>query len=283
MAKPGRRSRPVAATRDRKPASSGSASSTPRAAAKPHPKAAATAKAAKVAAEAASKADAKPDAKPPRPAPPPEEPPPSRSLWLAEVLRDRIITGVYAPGERLREAQLRAEFGFSNGPIREALQAVVAAGLAERPPFQGVRVKRLSEREIVELFQVRLALLEYAVELAARQVTPETVAAAAELKRSIDAAFDKLDEGHPAFGGRMSQWLLAAAGNRIMREIWDNTMQQTLIYVNASFAKSRGRKSRMLLRALIDHICDGDVAAARRTARALTVQTLADLGIAGTL
>ncbi|CAL8979729.1 HTH-type transcriptional regulator McbR [Rhodoplanes serenus] len=280
MAKPGRRSRPVAATRDRKPASSGSASSAPRPAAKPHPKAAATAK---VVAEAASKADAKPDAKPPRPVPPPEEPPPSRSLWLAEVLRDRIITGVYAPGERLREAQLRAEFGFSNGPIREALQAVVAAGLAERPPFQGVRVKRLSEREIVELFQVRLALLEYAVELAARQVTPETVAAAAELKRSIDAAFDKLDEGHPAFGGRMSQWLLAAAGNRIMREIWDNTMQQTLIYVNASFAKSRGRKSRMLLRALIDHICDGDVAAARRTARALTVQTLADLGIAGTL
>lgn len=213
----------------------------------------------------------------------PEPPPPSRSLWLAQVLRDRIITGVYRPGERIREAQLRQEFGFSNGPIREALQAVVADGLAERPPFQGVHVKRLSEREIIELFQVRLALLEYAVELAARNVTADTVAGAAVLKRGIDEAFTRIDTGHPAFGGRLSQWLLAATGNRAMREIWDKTMQQTLIYVNASFVKSRGRKSRALLLALIDRICAGDVAAARQTARALTIQTLADLGISGTL
>jgi DNA-binding GntR family transcriptional regulator len=167
--------------------------------------------------------------------------------------------------------------------IRETLQAVVADGLAERPPFQGVHVKRLSEREIIELFQVRLALLEYAVELAARSVTAETMAGTAALKRSIDEAFTRIEDGHPAFGGKLSQWLLQAAGNRVMRDIWDKTLQQTLIYVNASFAKSGGRKSRALLLALFDRICEGDVAAAHWTARALTVQTLADLGIAGTL
>ena len=44
---------------------------------------------------------------------------------------------------------------------------MVADGLADRAPWQGVRIKSLSKPRIVELFQVRLALLEYAAELAA--------------------------------------------------------------------------------------------------------------------
>jgi len=44
----------------------------------------------------------------------------SRTEWLADILRERILNGTYAPGERIREIQLRNEFGFSNGPIREA-------------------------------------------------------------------------------------------------------------------------------------------------------------------
>ena len=54
--------------------------------------------------------------------------------------------------------QLRTEFGFSNGPIREALQVIVADGLAERAPWHGVRIKMLDEQQLIDLFQVRLAL-----------------------------------------------------------------------------------------------------------------------------
>lgn len=207
----------------------------------------------------------------------------SRTMWLAGILRERIISGTYKPGERIREAQLREEFGFSNGPIREALQAVVADGLAERPPYQGVRVKLLSERQIVELFQVRLALLEYATELAARNASPEIASSAASLKRSIDEGFSTIETGHPSFSGKLSAWLLASAGNDVLRGIWDKAMQQTLIYVNASIMRSRGSKSRMLIHRLIDGICAGDVAGARLAARDLTRQTLADLGIDGTI
>ena len=109
----------------------------------------------------------------------------SRALWLAQTVRQRIISGFYAPGARIREGELRAEFGFSNGPIRQALQAVVADGLAERAPWQSVRIKLLSQAQIVELFQVRSALLEYAAELAARNASPDALENAAALKRSI--------------------------------------------------------------------------------------------------
>jgi DNA-binding GntR family transcriptional regulator len=208
----------------------------------------------------------------------------SRTAWLAEILRQRILSGVYRPGERIREVQLRAEFGFSNGPIREALQTIVADGLAERAPWHGVRIKDLTPKQIVELFQVRLALLEYAADLAARNMTPALVASADELKRSLDEGFSKIETAtHPSFNGRLSQWLLASTGNQAMREIWDRTMSQTLVHVNASLRKSRGSKSKALIFRLIDRICEGEADMARATARELTMQTLADLGIEGKL
>jgi DNA-binding GntR family transcriptional regulator len=207
----------------------------------------------------------------------------SRALWLAQTLRQRIISGFYPPGARIREAELRAEFGFSNGPIRQALQTVVADGLAERAPWQSVRIRLLSQAQIVELFQVRSALLEYAAELAARSPSAQVIENAAALKRSIDEDLSRIEAGHPSFNGRLSQWLLASAGNQALREIWDKTMQQTLIYVNAWLRRGKGMKSRALIHKLIDRICAADVAQARAAARELTRQTLVDLGIDGTV
>ena len=126
----------------------------------------------------------------------------SRALWLAQILRQRIISGFYPPGERIREADLRAEFGFSNGPIRQALQTVVADGLAERAPWQSFRIKLLSRKQIVELFQVRSALLEYAAELAARNASPER---RSRMPRRSSAASMKVSPGSkPAPGIRRS-------------------------------------------------------------------------------
>jgi DNA-binding GntR family transcriptional regulator len=208
----------------------------------------------------------------------------SRPLWLAEILRDRIMAGVYAPGERVREADLQKEFGFSNGPIREALQLIVADGLAERPPWQGVRVVALTEQQIIELFQVRLALLEYAAELAAGRASPDAIRTAPALRRSIDERFSKTAKEHWSFGGKLSQWLLAAAGNERLKQIWDKTMLPTMIYVNAAMLrKGVGSRSRMLIHNLIDAVVAGKVAVARKAARDLTRQTLTDLDIKGSI
>jgi DNA-binding GntR family transcriptional regulator len=205
----------------------------------------------------------------------------TRTDWLADVLRERILNGTYAPGERIREVQLRSEFGFSNGPIREALLAMVAEGLVERAPWHGVHVKKLDERQLLELFQLRLALLEYAAELAARNRTEAMIAGSVTLKKHLDAGFSEIERGgqHPSFNGRLSQWLLSAADNAMLKDVWDKTMRQTLIYVNASLMRGKGRRSRTLINALIDAICAGDVTAARAAARDLTQQTLVDLGI----
>src|SRR4051812_49337982 len=157
----------------------------------------------------------------------------SRGEWLADIVKDRILNGIYKPGERIRESDLQQEFSFSNGPVREALQLVVAATLAERSPWQGVRVVTLTSAEIGELFQVRTALLEYIAERAASFGSEETLARGADLKRRLKATFAQAAStgASPAFSGELSAWLLEGAGNAMLRQMWDSITLRSRIYV----------------------------------------------------
>jgi DNA-binding GntR family transcriptional regulator len=204
-----------------------------------------------------------------------------RPLWLANILRERIITGIYKPGTHIREAELRAEYGFSNGPIREALQLIVAEGLGVRVPWQGVRVISLTDRQIADLFEVRLALLECAAELAALKVSDAVIDAAPALKAYIDRAYKELKAGsmHPSFHGELSRWLMNAAGNEQLKRMWNTTMLQTLIYVNAAVSRRAGSNIWSLIYAVVDRVVERDAAGARFAVRELTIQTLRDLKI----
>jgi DNA-binding GntR family transcriptional regulator len=211
----------------------------------------------------------------------------SRAGWLAEILRERILNGVYAPGERIREVELRSEFGFSNGPTREALQLIVAGGLAERAPWQGVRVVSLTEQEIVDIFQLRAALLEYAAELAARFGPADILAQAPDIRRKLTDAFAKRKKGDARtfFNGTLTRWILAAAGNAAITEAFDRGVVKARIYINASIRRAirpdRGFAREGWVNDLIDAIVAQDPKRARVAARGLTLQTLRDLDIEG--
>ena len=45
---------------------------------------------------------------------------------VVDSIRDKIVTGEYAGGERLVEATLSTELGVSRMPVREALRVLAA-------------------------------------------------------------------------------------------------------------------------------------------------------------
>ncbi len=106
----------------------------------------------------------------PSPAPPKEnaELAPKRPLKedIFDVLLEKIISGQYKPGTWLRQEDIASQLGVSMTPVREALDLLDAAGLAERVPYRGVRVPQPSHEEIAESYAARL-LLEKAVSRAA--------------------------------------------------------------------------------------------------------------------
>jgi DNA-binding GntR family transcriptional regulator len=83
-------------------------------------------------------------------------------------LSERILHWEYAPGQRLTEELLCAEFNVSRSPIREALQMLADRNLIDKKPRQGYLVKQLNLTEITELYDVRAALESYVMEQVCR-------------------------------------------------------------------------------------------------------------------
>ncbi len=87
--------------------------------------------------------------------------------FIVERLREAILAGRLQPGSRLVESDLTSRFGVSRGPVREALRRLTADGLIEHWPHRGAVVRRLTEREIRELFLIRIEMEALAARLAA--------------------------------------------------------------------------------------------------------------------
>lgn len=204
----------------------------------------------------------------------------SRAEWIAQILRDRVIDGTYAPGERIREAQLREEFALSNGPIREALQRLVADGLASRAPWQGVRIVALSEQEIVELFELRSALLEYAAERAALRSGPEDRKSAQALRRLLARKHAAARAGHPEpVTGATTDWVMSVAGNSQITAVWQSTMLRSRIYIHRSMQRTAGAATGPIIERLIAAILAHAPERARAAAREVNDAMLAGAGI----
>ncbi|MCR4265262.1 GntR family transcriptional regulator [Nitratireductor sp. ZSWI3] len=110
---------------------------------------------------------------------------------LRDEIENGIVTGEFAPGERLDEAQLAARFGVSRTPIREALMQLSAIGLVETRPRRGATVVDPGPNRIFEMFEVMAQLESMAGALAARRHTEEDRAAIlkshAECERSAQS------------------------------------------------------------------------------------------------
>ncbi|MBO9521541.1 MAG: GntR family transcriptional regulator [Nocardioidaceae bacterium] len=92
---------------------------------------------------------------------------------VADVLRERIISGELNPGARLVERTLADQLGVSRVPVRDALNLLKGEGFVTEVPRKGVVVTELSRHDAVELFDVREALEVLAVRLATARATRE--------------------------------------------------------------------------------------------------------------
>ncbi|MFT3688790.1 GntR family transcriptional regulator [Paenirhodobacter sp.] len=90
---------------------------------------------------------------------------------IARTLADRIISGVLAPGVRLRQDHIATEFGTSHVPVREAFRDLEAQGLAENLPRRGVRVTDFDVAELREVAEMRASLESLALRHAAPNIT----------------------------------------------------------------------------------------------------------------
>lgn len=107
---------------------------------------------------------------------------------IARVLAARIIAGEIAPGTRLRQDHIAAEFGTSHVPVREAFRALQTQGLAESEPWRGFRVTEFDIAELREVAEMRASLEALALRHAAPNLTRTILEEAEEVTRHADRA-----------------------------------------------------------------------------------------------
>jgi GntR family transcriptional regulator, vanillate catabolism transcriptional regulator len=154
-----------------------------------------------------------------------DEPPSSSQTLKAQLrLRELIVGGALAPGERVPELALVERLGVSRTPVRAALHKLQDEGLLDALPGGGFAVKAFSEREIRDAIEVRGTLEGLAARLAAeRGVARSLLAAVHGCLAAIDDLLEseRLDEA--AFGGyvdenaRFHTLLSEMAGGEIVR------------------------------------------------------------------
>ena len=107
---------------------------------------------------------------------------------LVETLRRDIADGRLLPGEPLRQEELALRFGISRIPVREALRALQAEGLVSYSANRGATVTIVSDIEIMEMLEVRIALECHALRLAVPLAADADLAAAHLALEEYDAA-----------------------------------------------------------------------------------------------
>ena len=94
---------------------------------------------------------------------------------VVDTLRERIAEGRIDPGQTIRIESLAREFGISRTPVREAISKLEAQGLVVRRTGYAATVFEPQRSEVLELYEMRIALEPLAARLALPNVTPELV------------------------------------------------------------------------------------------------------------
>jgi DNA-binding GntR family transcriptional regulator len=97
----------------------------------------------------------------------------SISEMVYDVIKEAIVSGSFAPGERLPQEELAAAIGVSRIPVRSALIQLDAEGLVTFSPRRGAVVRSLSSAQIREIFELRQLLETYALRKSMETMTPD--------------------------------------------------------------------------------------------------------------
>ena len=109
-------------------------------------------------------------------------------------LREAIVDGRFNPNERLVEADLARLLGAGRTTVRAALLRLDQEGLVEREHNRGARVRRVTDREALEIEEVRVALEQVMARQAALSLTAEGLA---DLRAMLADMTEQVQAGDP--------------------------------------------------------------------------------------
>ena len=110
---------------------------------------------------------------------------------VAQALRQAIVTGRLAPGERIKEVPVAEELGVSRGPIREAIRLLAHDGLLTIIPNRGAVVPQTSADDVLEVYAMRAALGSLALHKLMLESADLPIATLEKARRRFEVAVER--------------------------------------------------------------------------------------------
>lgn len=179
-----------------------------------------------------------------------------------EVVRNEIIEGTYAPGDRITESEIAETAAVSRTPVREALHRLEADGLIRFVPNQGAFVSSWGISEAEETFELRAMLESYAARLCVERASDAQIA---NLRDLAEQQLEAAKNGRRGYlkkiadlNGRFHESLLVAADSERLRASMASLSNAPLV-----FQTFRDYSQDALIRSAQHHLEIGEALEAR--------------------
>jgi DNA-binding GntR family transcriptional regulator len=154
---------------------------------------------------------------------------------LAVQLREAILSGKLAPGEKIVERRWAREFGAAQVSVREALNILIAEGFVTKGHGRSARVLRLTDSAIIHTYQVRGALEGLAARIVVEQKLPiaDLEAAMIDLRLAVESndvrsVIDRVQKFHLCLLKKPGNPFLLENGQRLIVPLYAFTLMQAL-------------------------------------------------------
>ncbi|GAB4369968.1 MAG: GntR family transcriptional regulator [Spirochaetales bacterium] len=110
-----------------------------------------------------------------------------------KALKNMIISGELKPGEKLVQEELAERLGVSRTPLLSAFAKLAQENLVETISRRGAYVKKFSEQELVDIYDIRIQLEPLGAERAATFIEPDGISQLEQLLKEYDVATQAKD------------------------------------------------------------------------------------------
>ena len=154
---------------------------------------------------------------------------------LAVQLREMILSGKIAPGEKIIEGRWGREFGVAQISIREAINILTTEGFVTKGHGRSARVLRLRDSDIIHIYHVRGALEGLAARLVAERRMPmqDLELALSQMGEAVQTGdlrklIDRVQQFHVCLLGKPGNPFILEYGRRLVVPLYAFTLMRAL-------------------------------------------------------
>jgi DNA-binding GntR family transcriptional regulator len=177
----------------------------------------------------------------------------TKNVAVYEVLRQDIVEGKLKSGQKIIMSDVAKRFGLSDIPVREAIRRLESDGFVQFTPHIGAVVSKMDEKEVIEIYLIRIELEALATRLAVPYVTSDDIDYLEKKNHDMELATkrnrpEQLGTLNKDFNLRIYRAAPYPYLNKLISDLWEKVerTQSVFAYVPERAAASVGEHSQII-------------------------------------